>query len=95
MLTWLKEQCRLQPPSLPVLSLACKDPQTVSRPAHPSPCLSQLLPKSQEQLVNFSEESQGLGSIHSSVWQSHVEGEGREGKEGRSESCLLVISWVS
>lgn len=45
--------------------------------------------------MNFSEKSQRLSSVHSSVWQIHVEGKGREGKEGRSESCLPVISWVS
>lgn len=34
--------------------------------------------------MNFSEESQCLGSVHLSVWQIRVEGEGREGK---SHSC--------
>lgn len=44
--------------------------------------------------MNFSEWSQCLGSVRLSAWQIHGEGEGREGKEGRSESCFLVISWV-
>lgn len=45
--------------------------------------------------MDFSEWSLCLGSVCSSVWQIHMEGKGKERKEGKSESCLLVISWVS
>lgn len=52
-LMWLKEQRRLQPPSLSVLSLGCRGPWLASRPARPSPVPSRLLPPNQEQGVNF------------------------------------------
>lgn len=45
--------------------------------------------------MDFSDWSECLGSNCSSVWQIHVEGNGKEGKEGKSGSCLLIISWVS
>lgn len=88
-LMWLKEQYRLQPPSLPVLSMAHRDPCLVSRTACPGLCLPQLLPKNQRQLVNFSEWSQCLGSICLSVWQIHVEGDRRERREDLKAACWL------
>lgn len=40
--------------------------------------------------MNFSGESQCLGSVHSSVWQIHVEDKERERKED-----LKAVYWLS